>query len=216
MVDYCLSFLNMEKADFSERISEEEFFSEPCTILSENGIFYVTAVSDILPELKNTADFFSDESLEKIYNLSEKYLKDRGFTPDKHISIIRCFDLTGVTGEKTDAVLLEGSEEDSLFSDLPYLVSKGPVFGILKNDKVISLAGAVIKDGVYNIHIETAPSERHKGYAKACLLALCNYLYKGNAKILYECRSENRASVKTVMGAGGTEACRYVRFIGRK
>ena len=124
--------------------------------------------------------------------------------------------MTGVTGEKTDAVLLEGSEEDSLFSDLPYLVSKGPVFGILKDGKVISLAGAVLKDGVYNIHIETAPSERHKGYAKACLLALCNYLYKENARVLYECRSENTASVKTVMGAGGTEACRYVRFIGRK
>lgn len=216
MVDYCLSFLNMEKAGFSERISDEEFFSEPCTILSENGNFYVSVVPEILPELKKIENFFSEESLEKIYNLSEKYLKDRGFSVDKHISIIRCFDLTGVRGCETEAVLLKGCEEDALFSDLPYLVSKGPVFGILKDERVVSLAGAVLKDGVYNVHIETAPSERKKGYAKACLLALCNYLYKENARILYECRSKNTASVSTVTGVGGTEVCSYVRFIGRK
>ena len=161
-------------------------------------------------------DYFSYESMEKLCALSEKYLIGKGFTPDKHISIIRCFDLTGVSGCETEAVLLMGCEEDALFSDLPYLVSKGPVYGMIKDGKVVSLAGAVLKDGVYNVHIETAPSERHKGYAKACLLALCNYLYEENARVLYECRSENTASVNTVMGAGGVEVCRYVRFIGRK
>ncbi len=216
MVNYCLSFLNMKKAGFSERTMDEEFFSEPCTILSENGNFYVSAASEMIPELKRMNDFFKEENLGSIYTLSEKYLKDRGFVPDKHISIIRCFDLTGVSGCETEAVFLKGCEEDALFSDLPYLVSKGPVYGMIKDGKVVSLAGAVLKDGVYNVHIETAPHERQKGHAKKCLLALLKDLSKKGVKVLYECRSENAASVNTVMGAGGVEVCRYVRFIGRK
>ena len=67
-----------------------------------------------------------------------------------------------------------------------------------------------------NIYYAIRLSERKKGYAKASLLALCNYLDKENTKILYECRSENTPSVNTVTGAGGKEICRYIRFIGRK
>ena len=215
MIDYCFSFLDMEKVPFEERYWDEEVWMEPLIILWENGKYYVSAEKELLPFLYDIGDFFNKENLDKIYSVTEKHLESKGFTIDKHISIIRCFDLSG-KGKETEAVRLKGTEEDALFSDLSYLTEKGPVFGIIKNGKVVSLAGAVIKEGVANIHIETAPSERKKGYAKASLLALCNYLDKENTKILYECRSENTASVSTVAGAGGIEICRYTRFIGRK
>lgn len=215
MVDYCLSFLDMEKVPFEERFWDEEVWLEPLIILWENGKYYVSAEKELLPFLYEIKDFFDIENLAKIHFLVEKHLKGKGFSMDKHVSIIRCFDLSRI-GEETEAVRLKGSEEDALFSDLSYLTEKGPVFGIIKNGKVVSLAGAVIRDGVANIHIETAPSERKKGYAKASLLALCNHLRENKIKVLYECRSENTASVNTVTGAGGKEICRYVRFIGRK
>lgn len=215
MVDYCLSFLDMEKTPFYERECENEFWQEACTVFYEDGRYYVSAVPSVLSEIRGMKDFFSSENLLKIYSACEKYFGQKGLTQDKHISVIRCFDLSG-KGQEAEAIRLKGTEEDALFSDLSYLTEKGPVFGIIKNGKVVSLAGAVIKDGVANIHIETAPSERKKGYAKASLLALCNHLDKENVKILYECRSENTASVNTVTGAGGVEICRYTRFIGRK
>ena len=215
MIDYCFSFLDMEKVPFEERFWDEEVWMEPLIILLENGKYYVSAEKELLPYLYGIKDFFSKENLEKIYSLVEKHLEKKGFVIDRHISIIRCFDLSG-KGAVTEAKRLSGNEEDALFSDLSYLTEKGPVFGIIKNGKVVSLAGAVIRDGVANIHIETAPSERKKGYAKASLLALCDYLNKENVKILYECRSENTPSVNTVTGAGGKEICRYIRFIGRK
>ena len=215
MVDYCLSFLDMEKVPFEERLWDEEVWLEPLIILLENGKYYVSAEKELLPSLYEINDFFLKENFEKIYSLVEKHLDKKGFSMDKHVSIIRCFDLSEI-GEETEAKRLLGNEEDALFSDLSYLTEKGPVFGIIKHGKVVSLAGAVIRDGVANIHIETAPSERKKGYAKASLLALCKHLKDQGIKVLYECRSENTPSVNTVTGVGGKEACRYVRFIGRK
>ncbi len=215
MIDYCFSFLDLEKVPFEERKWDEGCWLEPCVILCENGKYYVSAEKELLPKLRRIDDYFNDDNLLKVYALCGEHIAGKGFIIDKHISVIRCFDLSGI-GKETDAVRLTGREEDALFSDLSYLTEKGPVYGILKDGKVVSLAGAVIKDNVANIHIETAPSERKKGYAKSCLLALCNHLKEKGIKVLYECRSENTASVNTVIGAGGMEVCRYVRFIGRK
>ena len=215
MIDYCLSFLDMEKLPFSERVCENDFWQEACTVFNENGKYYVCGVPSVISKIRNMTDFFKEENLNEIYSLCEEYFCEKGLSPDKHISIIRCFDLSG-RGEKTDAVRLMGGEENVLFSDISYLVSQGAVYGFIKDGKVVSLAGAVIKDGVANIHIETAPSYRKMGYAKKCLLALLSELKNKNIPVLYECRSENIASVNTVTTAGGKEICRYVRFIGRK
>ncbi len=215
MIDYCLSFLDMEKLPFSEREQDSELWQEACTVFSEGGAYYVSAVPAVLSEIRGMTDFFCEENLHKIYSVCEKYFRKKRLVQDKHISIIRCFDLAGI-GAKTDACRLTGEEENILFSDLPYLVSQGPLCGIVKDGKVVSLAGAVMKDGVANIHIETAPAYRGRGYAKACLLALCDELKSKSIPVLYECRSENTASLGTVISAGGVELCRYVRFIGRK
>ncbi len=215
MLDYCLSFLNVKKEAFSVREDEAEFLSEPCTIVESGGKYYCSAVESVISFLKKEPYLLEKSVIERLKVITSLYIKGKSLTPDSHVSIINCFDLTGL-GEESDAVPLTGDEEDALFSDLPYLVTKGPVYGIIKDNKVVSLAGAVIKDGIANIHIETAPAFRQRGFAKASLLALCSHLKKENIKILYECRRENEASFKTVMGVGGRLICRYIRFIGRK
>lgn len=215
MLDYCLSFLNVKKEAFSGREDEFDFFTEPCTIVEAKGLYYCSAVPEIIPFLKKEPYLFEKGFLERLKVVTSLYIKGKNLIPDKKTSIINCFDLTDI-GEVTEAKLLSGDEDNLLLSDISYLLSKGPVYGIVVSGKVVSLAGAVIKDGVAHIHIETAPDYRNKGFAKGCLLALCRHLNEENIKILYECRSENEASYNLVKGVGGRLICRYIRFIGRK
>ncbi len=215
MLDYCLSFLEVKKEAFSERCDEASVLSEPCTIVEAEGKYYCSAVAEFMPFLKKETCLFEKNVLERLKVITSLYIKGKNLIPDKNVNIINCFDLTGM-GVKTEAELLKGDEEDVLFSDIPYLLSKGPVYGIKENGKIVSLAGAVIKGDVAHIHIETAPAARKKGYAKACLLALCNHLKEDEKRVLYECRRENEASYQTVKSAGGRLICRYIRFIGRK
>ena len=46
---------------------------------------------------------------------------------------------------------LSGNERDALFSDIAYLVTKGPLYGIAEKGEVVSLCGGIIKDAVANL-----------------------------------------------------------------
>ncbi len=215
MLDYCLSFLKVKKEAFSLREDELDFISEPCTIVEAQGKYYCSAVAEFMPFLKKETCLFDKSVIERLKVIASLYMRGKNLVPDKNVSIINCFDLTRA-GDKSEAVLLRGDEEDALLSDIPYLLSKGPVYGICESGKVVSLAGAVIDGDVAQIHIETAPSFRKRGYAKACLMALCNHLKEDGKRVLYECRRENEASYQTVKSAGGRLVCRYIRIMGRK
>lgn len=206
VLKYCLEEIGCP----NEGIKVSHWDSSPVkTLLSiaeVHGKRHISGCSEIV----NDEDFDETDAAQN-YPLCEKWAEEHGLKLSRADEIL-CFEIPKCEKTESTAVRLDGTERDILFSDLPYLVTLGPVFGVIKDGAVVSLAGAVDRGTVYEVHIETTPKFRNKGFAKACLAALADIADK---PILYRCRTENKASLATCSALGGRLLCRYRVFIAR-
>ncbi len=216
MLDICLRTLQCKKMAFSKRTDDAEYISEPCCIVEADGRVYCSAVPSLLPLLKRQTNLFHEPALKTVAEHCRAYIQAREMVPDKVFSVIHSYEIGHCPSESTKAWRLSGTENGVLLSNIADLVHFGPVFGVLENEKVVALCGAVLKDGYAEVYAETAPRYRRRGYAASCLKALSAHLLKGGYRVLYECREENEASRRTVERCGGTLICRSIRFKGRK
>lgn len=210
MLDDCLLALECEKKAFSERSAEPPVVI-PCCFVEAEGRVFCSAVAELLPAMRKIGQPFSEKGIGEVTALSKAYLSARGIEADRFVRVIRHYDVTA-PGAVTNAVRLNGTERDKLLSDLPYLVTLGPVYGVIEDGAVVSLCGAVDRGAYAEAHIETAPAYRGRGYAKACLTAL----RLTEKRLVYECAEENTASIRVAESVGAKLACRYYRIIGRK
>ncbi|MDP4133803.1 MAG: GNAT family N-acetyltransferase [Bacillota bacterium] len=194
---------------------------EPCALLEKDGRIIMRVdekLKDEAARILNGATGILPYHVGKLYELCSDYAQSKGYKIDKSCHIVRRYIVekpVELSGSHTP-VQLTGSEKDILLSDIPFLVSRGPVFGIIESGNVVSLCGAVLKQGFAEAYVETAPKYRRKGYAVSSLLALSRYLNKSGIPLVYELREENEASKSTVKRAGGILHSRYVRFIARE
>lgn len=218
VLSQCLRELGIFKAGIYSQKEYDENICEPCTIvLNEDGLC-ARVYDEIYEKIKDICekeDVFSDESIEKLYNICNSYAKEKGFVISKHTDIIDCYEIKSVLGKSEKAKKLSGNERDALFSDIAYLVTKGPLYGIAEKGEVVSLCGGIIKDAVAELYVETAPCYRGRGYATDCLYGVSKELLE-NYKVMYQCKRTNKASCNVVKKAGGEKICSYIRYIGRK
>lgn len=214
---YCLYEMDCEKKGVNLREPENAPVASPFAAAHINGEWYISAAKEILPDINamlyGGQDIFSKESLDKIARLCSCWGEKHGLKLIEAPSLINCYEIKKEKYTPLYAERLTGEEENILFSDLPYLVSIGKVFGIKAEGKVVSLCGAVDRGPVVEAHIETAPSYRNRGFAKDSLKALTADCEK---PLLYRCREKNSASNHTALSAGGTLLCRTVIFYLRK
>lgn len=206
VLNYCLREIGCTLKGESVRRVEAQPVITPLAVASVGGETRLSAAAEIIDEAKKHI-----EDPAALAAICERYASERGYTLSRADEIL-CYEV-GKCPPSHIAVRLTGSERDALFSDLPYLVTLGPVFGVIKNGTVVSLAGAVDRGSVFEVHIETAPSERKKGFAAACLKSLAHTAKK---PLLYRCREENRASASTVRSVGGVQVLSYRVFTARR
>lgn len=206
VLNYCLNEIGCALPGFHVRAVSNEPVITPLAVAFAGEKVYFSAAKEIFAEAKKHID-----EPGALYDLAARYARERGYEPPRADEII-CYEVEKCAPSNS-AVRLTGAEKDALFSDLPYLITLGPVFGIVKNGVVVSLAGAVDRGSVYEVHIETAPSERKKGFAAACLRSLAHTAEK---PLLYRCRKENRASDSTVRSVGGVPVLSYRAFTARR
>lgn len=204
ILNYCLNETGCTKKGINKIQCGREAVITPLSVVRVDGVIYAAADERIF-----------DRVVDSINNTAALLSVCRGLADELNMELspsdeIFCYHVPPCEG--ANAVRLNGDEKDALFSDLPYLVTLGPVFGIIKDGTVVSLAGAVDRGSVYEVHIETAPAERKNGYATACLKSLSAEVSK---PLMYRCRRRNAASDKTVRGAGGKLILSYETFILR-
>lgn len=205
-ISYCLNEIGCTEAGLHTRKLPDSPVITPLAIASVGNCLHLSAAEELFSEaVKNLND------PEALYEITARFASERGYTLSRADEIL-CYEV-GKCPPSSIAVRLTGSEPDALFSDIPYLVGLGPVFGVIKEGSVVSLAGAVDRGPVYEAHIETAPAERKKGFAAACLKSLAHTVSK---PLLYRCREKNTASDKTVRSAGGVLLLRYRVFTARR
>lgn len=204
IVNYCLNETGCTKKGINKIRCGSEAVVTPLSVVRVDGEVYAAVDERIFDRVADNIND-TDALLSACRDLAEELNME--LSPSDEIL---CYHVPPC--ERANAVRLKGDEKDALFSDLPYLVTLGPVFGIIKNGKVVSLAGAVDRGSVYEVHIETAPAERKNGYATACLKSLSAEVSK---PLMYRCRRKNAASDKTVRGAGGKLILSYETFILR-
>lgn len=214
---YCLWEIGCKKEGVNLRLTENGPVASPFALAFVGGKEYISVAGEILPKTENILsggkDILSKESLGILAELCTKWGEKRGLKLTEVPPVINCYEIKREKYTPIYSERLTGDEEDILFSDLPYLVSMGKVYGVKVNGKVVSLCGAVDRGSVAEAHIETAPSYRNRGFAKDALKSLAASLKK---PLLYRCREENTASNHTALSSGGTLLCRTVIFFLRK
>lgn len=214
---YCLYEIGCEKEGVNLRQTENDPVVSPFAAAYASGKIYISAAKEMFSYAENLApkgeELFSKESLGALAELCRKWGDKYGFKLTELPSVINCYEIKREKYTPLYAERLTGDEEDMLFSDLPYLVSIGMVYGVKAGGKVVSLCGAADRISVAEAHIETAPPYRKKGFAKDSLKALASSLKK---PLLYRCREENTASNHTALSSGGRLLCRTVIFFLRK
>lgn len=204
VLEYCLNEIGCTAPGIHIREEEESPVITPLALAHVNGEPYASAYKEIFGEVEKNL-----EDAEALFDICKGFAEKRGKALSRADEIL-CFSVP--QGTAGTAVRLSGNESDALFSDIAYLVTLGPVYGIIREGKVVSLAGAVNRGTVYEAHIETAPKYRKKGFAHECLASLSAALDK---PLLYRCRTENKASLATVRSLEGRLLCRYRVFTAR-
>lgn len=199
ILKYCLSETGCEKKGISKVKCQNGPVITVLTVIHTKGEIYAAADERIF-----------DRAARNINNRSELLDICRGLSDELGAEMapsdeILCYEVPKC-GFGGGALRLTGEEKDALFSDLPYLVTLGPVYGIVRNGAVVSLAGAVDRGSVYEVHIETAPAYRKRGFGTACLKSLSAEVSK---PLMYRCRSKNTASDRTVRSVGGKLILKY-------
>lgn len=216
----CFSMLCCQIDKNMVRREENCDICEALAIIEYGGKVSFSAIPEIYKDveahLENEREPFSKTSLERLSAFCKSALKKRGMELSGKADVINRYEIKEPVIREGCAVKLSGEEENICFSDLPYLTRRGPVFGIIEEGKVVSMSGAAVSSGIGEIYIETAPAYRKRGYAAACLSALCSHMKKEGLLMVYEAREENIASNRLAKGVGGKKKMRYVRFIGRK
>ncbi len=206
IINYCLDEIGCKKKGIHVREVPDSPVITPLAAACAGGVIHASAAKEILGEVTEN---INDPAV--LFKIAERYSSERGYDLSRADNIL-CYSVPD-SKPSDEAVRLTGDEPDALFSDLKYLVGLGPVFGVIKDGKVVSLAGAVDRGSVYEAHIETAPSERKKGFAAACLRSLAHAAEK---PLLYRCREINRASDSTVRSVGGVLLLSYRAFTARR
>ncbi len=204
VLEYCLNEIGCTAPGIHIREEEESPVITPLAMAYAGGELYASAYKEIIGRVEKKL-----EAADVLFDICRELAEKRGKTLSR-ADEIQCFSVPRCRGG--NAVRLSGNESDALFSDIAYLVTLGPVYGIINDGKVVSLAGAVDRGTVYEAHIETAPSCRKKGFAHECLASLAGTLDK---PLMYRCRTENKASLATVRSLKGRLLCRYRVFTAR-
>ena len=162
VLNYCLNEIGCALPGFYVREVSNEPVITPLAVAFAGEKVYFSAAKEIFAEAKKHID-----EPGALYDLAARYARERGYEPPRADEII-CYEV-GKCAPSNSAVRLTGAEKDALFSDLPYLVTLGPVFGIVKNGVAVSLAGAVDRGSVYEVHIETGAVRTKKGLCRGVL-----------------------------------------------
>lgn len=86
--------------------------------------------------------------------------------------------------------------EDGDGNDVAFAVVDGDVV------KSISTVNDFSDDGTVEINVETAKSDRSRGYASAVVSDMCRYLISRGERVSYRCRSTNVPSIKVAEKVG--------------
>jgi len=94
--------------------------------------------------------------------------------------------------------------EDIGFPD--HCLPNGIVYGVIENDKIVSLAHAhktgEYQDIVADIGVETSKDFRKRGYARESVNSVARHVINNGGESVYKCSPTNTASIHTALSAG--------------
>ncbi len=196
------------------------------TLYGESAVTVFPTVSEIVEKalLPYENDLYSDEALAALFDALLPYMEEWGYEDDRFRDRWG-YVLRGNTpkAEHARAKRLRAADEarNETTYDIRETVLDGRwAFGIAEGGNIVSLAVThmPVTDALRRVEVgvETIPSARGKGYAKACLAALMEALREKGIEVEYRCQRYNRASLSVARGAGLSEVGRYYYYVGRK
>lgn len=151
------------------------------------------------------------------------FLDECGFelSPDSYDHYINFALHTTTAKSSPDVRRLCGGEgyDDLTDTDIDGLLSEGYiVYAAVVDNKIVAVAntGEPIDGEAREIEIgvDTAEKYRRRGYAKACVSALCAELSRLGHTAIYECASGNAASIRLAESLGGKPIYKKYYIVG--
>ncbi len=204
----------------------------PFELLFEDGELTVDVYPSLLPVAEEFAGLFgkSEESLfskESVKWLCDKmgaFLEAHGYflSPDCRDYYVN-FKLSAQVDCEMEAVCrLTGAEAytDLTDTDIEGLLDGGYIlYAAVVDGKIVAVAntGEPITDDTpreVEIGVDTAEKHRRMGYGRACVAVLVRELERLGHTAIYECASENLASIALAKSMGGVEISRKIYIVG--
>lgn len=197
----------------------------PILIQEEDGAYRIEAYEGVRPIVEAFAErfhghFFSKKAIDWLDGQIEPFVNALGYYRES-IGLYRWYEVYEKQAVGGD-VLPETERWDAEESESSLLLDLSPDYPayVVKKEGVIVSAARTNEfdpcDTCPELTVETAVSERGKGYAVSNITALSNELLKDFPSVSYVCSRYNRASQKTALKAGFIKAGRFYAYTAYK